>query len=185
MDTSNPIIDDPTMNTSEQLPVNAAKPQGNRRFRQWDKKARLQYYDRVKNVLAEKTQQLRNEIETMQKEHGGYPHDYSLGWTNAFIFILHHLNGEPGTPTFYDQKTSIGEVPRPVRFQHKTEEDALDEAEHHAKVDDIIDAVRKFVAAKPGKDESAKAYNEMAHAMYKFDEFLDRLAAKEETNERT
>lgn len=101
-----------------------------------------------KRSLETTLQKCREDIEKIQ-EAGGFPHDYSLGWTNAMIFVLHRLNGKSDQPKFYDHKTSIGELPRPVQFQHKTKEDAALEEEWETLCSQLIARAKDVVDSKP------------------------------------
>ena len=93
--------------------------------------------------LKETVAKCRFDIEKIQVA-GSYPHDYSLGWTNALIFCEHRLEGHSNKPRFYTQKTSIGEVPRPVTFQ-LTEEQQADEAYYEKLIDDILEDVDALI----------------------------------------
>jgi hypothetical protein len=68
---------------------------------------------RIKDSLTSTLNKLRQQIETTHKN-GKIPADYSLGFTNALIFMDHRLNMRDGEPKFYDRTTSIGTLPKPV-----------------------------------------------------------------------
>jgi len=102
---------------------------------------------RVLEALIDVRGKLEADIKALHTK-GMHPADYSLGFTNGVIFCVHHIEGIAGNPKFYDQKTSVGTLPKPVKFEHQYEEEQLDNAELEAKIDNIIDAALEVTAGK-------------------------------------
>lgn len=127
----------------------------------------------AKQALRDTIEKLRADIEKVQRT-GGYPHDYSLGFTNGVIFVEHRLFGKAGQPKFYDQKMSINELPRPMKFEHEARRDAQEEKEHDELVDQILVDAQVLAAKFPDAPESTDLKNSLA----KLDAFLDKKIEK-------
>ena len=68
--------------------------------------------ERVKDALNKTIAEYSKKIEISYSKNKN-PHDYSLGFVNALIFIQHQLDAAPGEPKFFDRKGSIGSIPKP------------------------------------------------------------------------
>jgi hypothetical protein len=111
------------------------------------------------------------EIVNIQKK-GGYPHDYSLGFTNALIFIEHRMSGRGGAPLFFDRKSAINELPRPVVFDH--EYDSIAEAKtYETLIENIIFRARAVSEAKPESTGQSDNIRDLAEAIENYDKFLE------------
>lgn len=125
-----------------------------------------------KKSLEDTLAKCRVDIEKIQ-EAGSYPHDYSLGWTNAMIFVLHRLNGQADQPKFYDRKTSIGELPRPMRFEHEAKEFEAERQEFEILIAQLEARAKDVVYAK----ENNKHIDEVFLAILKLSDALKELKA--------
>jgi hypothetical protein len=131
--------------------------------------------DNKKQIIAaldSTVQKLRNEVEDCHAR-GICPADYSLGFTNGMIFAQHKVKNLAGQPRFYDQKTSIGTLPKPVQFQHELEEERAQIAEYEAKVEDMREAARATV-----QDPSETNRLALGLAVVALDKFLGDLDGK-------
>ena len=127
---------------------------------------------RVKEALLQTESKLRDDMEKLLAAKMR-PADYSLGFTNGVIFCVHHLHGKPGRPTFYDQAASVGQLPMPVKFKHQEEEEALDNAEMDAKIQNIIDAARELVGG-----EEAQMFKPLQDALFEYEALMQKLDTK-------
>src|ERR1019366_9512713 len=71
------------------------------------------HYQKMRVVLNGTLKKLTDKIEASYRAHK-IPADYSLGFVNGLIFVAHQLSGKGGAPQFYNRKTSIGDIPKPV-----------------------------------------------------------------------
>lgn len=73
--------------------------------------------------LCQTTAKLRTDLEKVYAD-GKQVTDYSLGFTNAFIFIEHRMLKKKGKPSFYNHKTEIGYLPKPTHLETEAEAEA-------------------------------------------------------------